>query len=297
MAKEIVKDDDIDLDNIDDELDNDESYDLDGDSDEDIDTDIDDEEMDDAETDDGEDELDDSETDESDETDDEDGESEQSDKDETAAADESATDTKDAEIAELRKQLAARDTELSNVRKQSPRALSVRTIRPVPSSRRGLSHTRPIPRVNSTRHALTLPRATVNPFSIRRTRSNKTSSKARRKVTFSLRKGFARTPPCLKRLSDSSQTKCATLRTRTARRWSMCPTRSFCRATDPTSNRLPKRLSARRELRVRISTTSTPSTGIGLSSFFRAGRRKTTDLCLCRRRRTSNLWVRCSTTA
>ena len=33
MAKEIVKDDDIDLDDIDDELDNDESYDLDGDSD------------------------------------------------------------------------------------------------------------------------------------------------------------------------------------------------------------------------------------------------------------------------
>ena len=123
MAKEIVKDDDIDLDNIDDELDNDESYDLDGDSDEDIDTDIDDEEMDDAETDDGEDELDDSETDESDETDDEDGESEQSDKDETAAADESATDTKDAEIAELRKQLAARDTELSNVRNLSKETL------------------------------------------------------------------------------------------------------------------------------------------------------------------------------
>ncbi len=79
--------------------------------------------MDDAETDDGEDELDDSETDESDETDDEDGESEQSDKDETAAADESATDTKDAEIAELRKQLAARDTELSNVRNLSKETL------------------------------------------------------------------------------------------------------------------------------------------------------------------------------
>lgn len=102
MAKEIVQDDDIDLDDIDDELDNDDGYDLDGDQDEDIDSDLDDEDMDDAEADDGEGELDDTETDDDN-------------------ADE--TDGKDAEIAELRKQLAAKDAELGNVRNLSKETL------------------------------------------------------------------------------------------------------------------------------------------------------------------------------
>lgn len=123
---EIVKDDDIDLDDIDDELDNDESYDLDGDSDEDIDTDIDDEDNDDAETDDGEDELDDTETDEnnddSDETDAEDDE--EGDKSGNGdATEEPATDAKDAEIEDLRRQLAAKDGELNNVRNLSRETL------------------------------------------------------------------------------------------------------------------------------------------------------------------------------
>lgn len=122
MAKEII-DDDLDLDDIDDESDNDESYDLDGDSDEDIETVNDDEDIDDAEADDGEDELDDSETDENDdETDDEgDANGDNADNDETAAA--SATDEKDAQIEELRKQLAAKDGELSNVRNLSKETL------------------------------------------------------------------------------------------------------------------------------------------------------------------------------
>lgn len=104
---EIIKDDDLDLDDIDDELDNDEGYDLDGDPDEDIDTDIDDEETDDAEADDGEDELDETETDEND--------------DETDA--ESATDDKDAQIEELRKQVAARDATIDNIRNLSKETL------------------------------------------------------------------------------------------------------------------------------------------------------------------------------
>lgn len=113
---EIVKDDDLNLDDIDDELDNDESYDLDGDSDEDIDTDIDDEETDDAEADDGEDELDETETDENDdETDAE------SDEDDPAA--ESATDDRDAQIEELRKQLAAKDATIDNIRNLSKETL------------------------------------------------------------------------------------------------------------------------------------------------------------------------------
>ncbi len=121
MAKEIVQDDDIDLDDIDDELDNDDGYDLDGDQDEDIDSDLDDEDMDDAEANDGEGELDDTETDDdnADETD-ADGEGD-SDKDSTAAKTE--TDGKDAEIAELRKQLAAKDAELGNVRNLSKETL------------------------------------------------------------------------------------------------------------------------------------------------------------------------------
>ena len=102
---EIVKDDDLNLDDIDDELDNDESYDLDGDSDEDIDTDIDDEETDDAEADDGEDELDDTESDEDD------------------PAAESATDDTDAQIEELRKQLAAKDATIDNIRNLSKETL------------------------------------------------------------------------------------------------------------------------------------------------------------------------------
>ncbi len=113
---EIVKDDDLNLDDIDDELDNDESYDLDGDSDEDIDTDIDDEETDDAEADDGEDELDETETDENDdETDAE------SDEDDPAA--ESATDDTDAQNEELRKQLAAKDATIDNIRNLSKETL------------------------------------------------------------------------------------------------------------------------------------------------------------------------------
>ena len=120
MAKEIVQDDDIDLDDMDDELDNDDGYDLDGDQDEDIDSDIDDEDIDDAETDDGEGELDDTETD--DNTDDADADDGQdSDKDSTAA--ETDADGKDAEIAELRKQLAAKDAELGNVRNLSKETL------------------------------------------------------------------------------------------------------------------------------------------------------------------------------
>lgn len=104
---EIIKDDDLDLDDIDDELDNDEGYDLDGDPDEDIDTDIDDEETDDAEAGDGEDELDETETDEND--------------DETDA--ESATDDKDAQIEELHKQLAAKDATIDNIRNLSKETL------------------------------------------------------------------------------------------------------------------------------------------------------------------------------
>lgn len=126
MAKEIIKDDDLDLDDIDDELDNDEGYDLDGDSDEDIDTDYDDEEKDDDEAEDGEDELDDTDTDEKDdETDDEESEDEGEEEkpDEESPAGESATDEKDATIEDLRKQLAARDGELANVRNLSKETL------------------------------------------------------------------------------------------------------------------------------------------------------------------------------
>ena len=109
---EIIKDDDLDLDNIDDELDNDEGYDLD----EDIDTDIDDEETDDAEADDGEDELDETETDENDDETDAEG-----DEDDPAA--ESVTDDKDAQIEELRKQVAARDATIDNIRNLSKETL------------------------------------------------------------------------------------------------------------------------------------------------------------------------------
>lgn len=116
---EIIKDDDLDLDDIDDELDNDEGYDLDGDPDEDIDTDIDDEETDDAEADDGEDELDETETDEND--DETDAEGDESDKDDPAA--ESATDDRDAQIEELRKQLAAKDATIDNIRNLSKETL------------------------------------------------------------------------------------------------------------------------------------------------------------------------------
>ena len=116
---EIIKDDDLDLDDIDDELDNDEGYDLDGDPDEDIDTDIDDEETDDAEADDGEDELDETETDEND--DETDAEGDESDKDDPAA--ESATDDKDAQIEELHKQLAAKDATIDNIRNLSKETL------------------------------------------------------------------------------------------------------------------------------------------------------------------------------
>ncbi len=123
MAKEIVKDDDIDLDDIDDELDNDESYDLDGDSDEDIDTDIDDEEMDDAEEDDGEDELDETDADENNDETDTEGDDKGDKSNEDAPAAESATDKKDAQIEDLRKQLAAKDSELSNVRNLSKETL------------------------------------------------------------------------------------------------------------------------------------------------------------------------------
>lgn len=119
MAKEIVKDDDIDLDDIDDELDNDDGFDLDGDQDEDIDSDLDDEDMDDAETDDGEDELDDSETDENNDDTDADGD----DSGDGAPAAESDADGKDAEIAELRKQLAEKDAALGNVRNLSKETL------------------------------------------------------------------------------------------------------------------------------------------------------------------------------
>ena len=103
---DVVADDDIDLDDISDEDDNDESFDLDGDSDEDIVT----EDGDEDEAVDGEDELD--ETD----TDGKDGET----GDESGKADENtespATDSRDATIEDLRKQLSAKDRELSNVR-------------------------------------------------------------------------------------------------------------------------------------------------------------------------------------
>lgn len=123
MAKDIEKDDDFNLDDIDDELDNDEGYDLDGDPDEDIDTDYDDE--DDAEADDGEDELDETEADENtDETDDEETDEDEGETpDEDGSADESATDDKDATIADLRRQLTAKDGELANVRNLSKETL------------------------------------------------------------------------------------------------------------------------------------------------------------------------------
>lgn len=123
---EIVKDDDLDLDDFDDELDNNESYDLDGDSDEDIDTDIDDEETDDAEADDGEDELDETDTDENNDEDDEadaDGNKEGDKPNDGNAPEEPVKDAKDAEIEELRKQVAERDTALSNVRNLSKETL------------------------------------------------------------------------------------------------------------------------------------------------------------------------------
>ncbi|MCM1218220.1 MAG: hypothetical protein NC548_27355 [Lachnospiraceae bacterium] len=124
---DIVKDDDLDLDDIDDKLDNDEGYDLDGDSDEDIDTDIDDEETDDAETDeDGEDELDDTDTDENDDEDDEadaEDDKEGEKPNDGNAPEEPVVDAKDAEIEELRKQLAEKDTALSNVRNLSRETL------------------------------------------------------------------------------------------------------------------------------------------------------------------------------
>ena len=159
------------------------------------------------------------------------------------------------------------------------RALSVRTTKPVLSSLRGLWHTLPKRAASLIRRMLTLLRATVNPYSTRRTLTRRKSLRARLRAISISRAAFAPPRRRLKKHSDSSQTKCATTRTRTVRRWNMCPTLSYCLATVPTLNRLSKRLSAPKERRARTTTTSTLSTGIGLSSFCRAGKLPTTGLC------------------
>ncbi len=110
--KNEVIDDDFDLDDIDDEGNNDESFDLDGDSDEDIATDDDGEDLDDIEVEDGEGELDGTKTDDDDAETGDNGR--EADKDD--AADKPATDDRDNEIAELKRQLAEKNKELDNVR-------------------------------------------------------------------------------------------------------------------------------------------------------------------------------------